>query len=62
MEQAGKQVAKGPADSKIAYVRKLSPGRVELTEFKELIVKPKDSVILDVEQSKKRLKALCPTR
>lgn len=51
-DKAGKQVAKGPADSKIAYVRKLAPGEAELAEFKELIVKPKDSVILDVRAVK----------
>ncbi len=47
-EKAGKQVVKGPAESKIAYVRKLAPGEVELTVFKDVLANPKDSVILDV--------------
>lgn len=48
-EKAGKQVAKGPADQKITYVRKLMPGEIEVAAFKELILKqPKDSIILDV--------------
>lgn len=48
-EKAGKQVAKGPADSKIAYVRKLMPGEVDLAAFKAFIEKPsKDTLVLDV--------------
>lgn len=48
-ENAGKKVAKGPADPKITYVRKLMPGEVELATFKGFIEKPPmDTVILDV--------------
>lgn len=47
-EKAGKQLAKGPAESKIAYVRKLAPGEVELTLFKETIDNPQNTLILDV--------------
>lgn len=47
-EKAGKQLAKGPAESKIAYVRKLAPGEVELTLFKDTIDNPKNALILDV--------------
>lgn len=47
-EKSGKQLAKGPAESKIAYVRKLSPGEVELATFKDIIADPKGAVILDV--------------
>jgi rhodanese-related sulfurtransferase len=48
-EKAGKQVAKGPVDSKINYVRKMMPGEMDVAVFKEAVVKPsKDNVILDV--------------
>ncbi len=48
-EKAAKQVAKGPAATKITYVRKLAPGEFEVAKFRELVEKPtKDMVILDV--------------
>ncbi len=48
-EKAGKQVAKGSADTKIAYVRKLMPGEVDIAVFKETLAKrPPEVVILDV--------------
>ncbi|MBI4964316.1 MAG: rhodanese [Desulfomonile tiedjei] len=48
-EKAGKTVAKGPADAKITYVRKLLPGEVDVEVFKTLVEKPAaDTVILDV--------------
>jgi rhodanese-related sulfurtransferase len=59
-DKAGKQVAKGPADSKIAYVRKLAPGEVERAVFEELIVKPKDSVIVDVRAAKEAAEGTLP--
>jgi len=48
-EKAGKTVAKGPAESKITYVRKLLPGEVDLETFKVLLTKPApNTVVLDV--------------
>lgn len=48
-EKAGKQVAKGPAGTKIAYVRKLAPGEFDLAAFKELLLRPSgDVTIVDV--------------
>lgn len=48
-EKAGKTIAKGPAETKIAYVRKLLPGEVDIEAFKVLVQKPApDTVILDV--------------
>jgi rhodanese-related sulfurtransferase len=48
-EKAGKQIAKGPAATKITYVRKLAPGEIELSKFQELLASPKpDTIILDV--------------
>jgi rhodanese-related sulfurtransferase len=48
-EKAGKQVAKGPVETKINYVRKLMPGEVELAVFKEAVENPsKGWVVLDV--------------
>lgn len=48
-EKAGKQIAKGPAGTKIAYVRKLAPGEFDLAAFKELLLKPsRDVTIVDV--------------
>jgi rhodanese-related sulfurtransferase len=48
-QKAGKEVAKGPAESTIKYVRKLMPGEVELALFKEAIGdSQKKAVILDV--------------
>ncbi len=51
-EKAGKTVAKGPAETKIAYVRKLLPGEVDIDSFKALVQKPaSDTVILDVRSA-----------
>lgn len=51
-EKAGKQVAKGAAQEKIQYVRKLTPGEIDLATFKEQIEKPdKSIVILDVRNA-----------
>ena len=36
-EKAGKQIAKGPAETKITYVRKLMPGEVDIAAFKEVV-------------------------
>lgn len=48
-EKAGQKTAKGPAGSKIEYVRKLAPGEVDIEAFKALVKKPSpDTVILDV--------------
>jgi rhodanese-related sulfurtransferase len=48
-EKAGMQVAKGSAESKIKYVRKMMPGEVDVLVFKEAVEKPsRDAVILDV--------------
>lgn len=48
-EKAQKAVAKGPADSTIAYVRKLMPGEADLDVFKVTVGKPAgDVIILDV--------------
>jgi rhodanese-related sulfurtransferase len=48
-EKAGKTTAKGPTATKIAYVRKLLPGEVDVEVFKALVQKPApDTVVLDV--------------
>jgi rhodanese-related sulfurtransferase len=48
-EQAGKEIARGPAASEINYVRKLSDGEIEAAEFKGLLEKPsKAKMVLDV--------------
>lgn len=48
-EKGGKTVAKGPAGSKITYVRKLLPGEIEVAEFKTLAEKPGPGyIIIDV--------------
>jgi rhodanese-related sulfurtransferase len=48
-EKAGEKVAKGPASSKITYVRKLLPGEIDMEVFKALVMKPtQDTLILDV--------------
>jgi rhodanese-related sulfurtransferase len=60
-EKAGKQVAKGPAQSKIAYVRKLMPGEVDIAAFKEVVVKPAaGTLILDVRTPKEAADGLLP--
>jgi rhodanese-related sulfurtransferase len=61
-EKAGKQVAKGPAASTIAYVRKLSPGEVELSAFKAQLEKPSTgSVILDVRNASEASEGALPS-
>jgi len=60
-EKAGKQIAKGPAGTKIAYVRKLAPGEFDLAAFKELLLKPsKDVTILDVRNAKEIEEGVLP--
>jgi rhodanese-related sulfurtransferase len=60
-EKAGKQIAKGPAATKIAYVRKLAPGEFDIAAFKELIAKPsKDMTILDVRTAKEIEEGVLP--
>ena len=60
-EKAGKQVAKGPAESKITYVRKLMPGEVDIAAFKEVVVKPAgELLILDVRTPKEATDGLLP--
>ena len=60
-EKAGKQIAKGPADSKIAYVRKLLPGEVDIAAFKEVVLKPvAGTLILDVRTPKEATDGILP--
>jgi rhodanese-related sulfurtransferase len=60
-EKAGKQVAKGPAESKITYVRKLQPGEVDIAAFKEEVMKPAaGTLILDVRTPKETAAGLLP--
>jgi rhodanese-related sulfurtransferase len=60
-EKADKDVAKGPAASKIAYVRKLLPGEFEVEAFKMLVEKPdKDTIILDVRAAKELEEGVLP--
>jgi len=60
-EKAGKTVAKGPAESKITYARKLMPGEVDIEAFKALIVKPTpDVMILDVRTAAEAADGLLP--
>jgi rhodanese-related sulfurtransferase len=60
-EKAGKQVAKGPAESKITYVRKLQPGEVDIAAFKEEVMKPAaGTLILDVRTPKEAAAGLLP--
>lgn len=60
-EKAGKQIAKGPAESKIAYVRKLLPGEVDIAAFNEVVMKPAaGSVILDVRTPKEATDGILP--
>ncbi len=48
-KKAGRQIAQGPAESEINYMRKLFDGEIEVAEFKALLEKPRDDkVILDV--------------
>lgn len=60
-EKAGKTVAKGPAESKIAYVRKLKPGEMDVEVFKALVLKPSaDIMILDVRTPAEAAGGLLP--
>lgn len=45
-EKAGNKVAKGPAASKITYVRKLMPGEMDVAAFKRSIEKPAENLVL----------------
>lgn len=60
-EKAGKQIAKGPAESKITYVRKLQPGEIDIAAFEEVVMKPTaGSMILDVRTPKEAADGLLP--
>jgi rhodanese-related sulfurtransferase len=60
-EKAGKQIAKGPAESKITYLRKLQPGEVDIGAFKEALMKPSAGMlILDVRTPKEAADGLLP--
>jgi rhodanese-related sulfurtransferase len=60
-EKAGKQTAKGPAESKIKYVRKLQPGEIDIVAFKEMVIKPPaGTFILDVRTPKEATDGLLP--
>jgi len=60
-EKAGKQIAKGPAASKVAYVRKLMPGEIDLEAFKGVLGKPAaDFVILDVRMKSEAAEGALP--
>jgi rhodanese-related sulfurtransferase len=60
-EKAGQPVAKGAAAAKIAYVRKLADGEVELAAFKAQMEKPgADAVIVDVRGSKEATEGSLP--
>ncbi len=60
-EKAGKQVAKGPAATKITYVRKLAPGEFDVAAFKELLLKPsKEVTIIDVRLPKEVEEGVLP--
>ncbi|HMK37439.1 MAG TPA: rhodanese-like domain-containing protein [Desulfomonilaceae bacterium] len=60
-EKAGKQIASGPAATKIAYVRSFAPGEVDLVVFKELLVNPsKDVAIVDVRSKSEAAAGLLP--
>jgi rhodanese-related sulfurtransferase len=60
-EKAGKQIAKGPAGSKITYVRKLQPGEVDVAAFREEVMKPAPgTLILDVRTPKEATAGILP--
>jgi rhodanese-related sulfurtransferase len=52
-QKQNKQIAKGSAETKISYVKKLAPGEFDLDKFKEIIAKGpgNDYYILDVRES-----------
>lgn len=61
-EKAGKKVAKGPAGTKITYVRKLAPGEVDLVAFKAQLDKPAaDVIVLDVRNASEAKEGALPT-
>jgi rhodanese-related sulfurtransferase len=45
-EKAGKKVAKGPAATKITYVRKLMPGEMNVADFVTPLKKPEKTVVV----------------
>lgn len=60
-QKDGNKLATGPADSKIAYVRKLLPGEVDLETFKALVAKPtEDAIILDVRNANETVDGTLP--
>ena len=59
-QKAGKQVAKGAASTKIAYVRKLVPGEFDVAAFKELVARSKDVTIVDVRTAKEIAEGTLP--
>ncbi|MBI5570974.1 MAG: hypothetical protein HY914_13605 [Desulfomonile tiedjei] len=60
-EKAGKQIAKGPAASKVTYVRKLMPGEIEIEAFKGALGKPSaDLVVLDVRMKSEAAEGVLP--
>jgi rhodanese-related sulfurtransferase len=51
-KKANKEIATGPAQSKITYVRKLLPGEIDYEDFKKLVSKPsKDYLIIDTRSA-----------
>ncbi|MEW6529487.1 MAG: rhodanese-like domain-containing protein [Thermodesulfobacteriota bacterium] len=51
-QKAGKQVATGPAQTKIAYVKKLMPGEIDVPVFQKLAGgESKDKPVLDVRNA-----------
>jgi rhodanese-related sulfurtransferase len=60
-EKAGQKTAKGPAASKITYVRKLQPGEIEVAVFKALVEKPSEEmIVLDVRTDKETSESTLP--
>ncbi len=60
-QKAGNKLTAGPAESKIAYVRKLLPGELDVEEFKALVLKPGgDALILDVRNTKETAEGTLP--
>jgi len=51
-KEANKEVATGPAASKISYTRKLFPGEIDYEDFKTLVSKPsKEYLIIDTRSA-----------
>jgi len=60
-KKADKQIATGPAGTRISYVRKLRPGEFEVEVFKALVEKPRGEImILDVRTSKEIGEGILP--